>query len=314
MRVAIQMDPIGSINPKSDTTLLLGAEACARGYEVYYYTPEKLHWKNGVKADAHRITLRMDEKNYHELGEIHNLNLSTMDVILLRQDPPFDMGYMTTTYLLERLNKTLVVNDPFHVRNNVEKLFPLQFPEFIPPTLVTSQADDIKTFYKEHGDIVIKPLYGFGGHSIFRIGKDGTNLNALTEMLSNNPREPLVAQKFLPEVATGERRIVMIHGKVEGVFGRIPADQEIRSNMRVGGTPAKAELTKRQRELCEALGPVLLEKGLLLAGVDMIGDYLTEINITSPTGLQALKKLYGATPEKTFWDGVRPHTMKPSSL
>ncbi len=306
LRVAIQMDPIGSIKPESDSTLLLGREAQTRGHELYYYTPDKLSWRDGnITAAAQRITFHADPAHYYDLGETLSLDLKTMDVVLLRQDPPFHMAYISTTYMLEQLHpKTLVVNNPASVRNHAEKLLPALFREFTPPTLVTADASEIAHFRAEHKDIVIKPLYGFGGHSVLRLKPGDDNFHALMEMLFAESKEPWVVQPFLPEVKSEERRIILIDGTFAGMIGRIPAEGEIRANMRIGGTPVKAELTKRQREICEALGPVLKEKGLIFAGIDVIGDWLTEINITSPTGLAPINRLYGKKLETDIWDAI----------
>ena len=306
LRVAIQMDPIGSIKPQSDSTLLLGLEAQRRGYKIYYYTPDRLSWRDGhITAAAHAITLYADPAHYYDLGEPLALDLKSVDVVLLRQDPPFDMAYISTTYILEQLHpKPLVVNHPASVRNHAEKLFPASFKQFAPPTLISADAHEIERFRKEHKDIVIKPLYGFGGHSVFRIGPKDDNFNALMEMIFATSKEPWVVQPFLPDVKTGERRIMLIDGKFAGVMGRIPAEGDIRSNMRVGGTPVKAELVGKQRDICEAIGPVLKEKGILFAGIDVIGDYLMEINITSPTGLVPMNKFYGKKLEAEIWDAI----------
>jgi glutathione synthase len=304
--VAIQMDPIGSIKPQSDSTLLLGLEAQKRGYDLYYYTPDKLTWRDGkITAAAHRITLHADQAHYYDLGEPLTLDLKTVNVVLLRQDPPFNMPYISTTYMLEELApKTLVVNHPSSVRNHAEKLFPASFHQFMPPTLVSADIGEISRFRKEHKDVVIKPLYGFGGHSVFRIGPDDQNFNALMEMIFSGNAEPWVVQPFLPEVKTGERRIILIDGKFGGIFARLPAEGDIRSNLRVGGTPSKAELTAKQHEICEALEPVLRKEGIIFAGIDVIGDWLTEINITSPTGLAAMYRLYGKKLEVSIWDAI----------
>jgi len=343
LRIAIQMDPIGSIKPGSDSTLLLGLEAQKRGHALYYYTPDKLSWHDGkITALAQPITLHADPEHYYDLGKTLTLDLKTVDVVLLRQDPPFNMAYISTTYILEQLmqipppaggrlgggqscssidavpnspppqpspcgggsKRPLVVNNPTSVRNHAEKLFPAQFHEFTPPTLVTADVKEIEHFRKSHKDIVIKPLYGFGGHSVFRVRADDNNFNALMEMIFSESKEPWVVQPFLPDVKTGERRIILIDGKFAGLIGRIPAEDDFRANMRVGGTPVKAELTQKQRKLCDALGPVLKEKGIFFAGIDVIGDYLTEINITSPTGIAPVNKLYGKNLAADFWDAV----------
>jgi len=306
LKIAIQMDPVAGINPRTDSTLLTGIEACKRGYEVYYYTPDKLAYYQGmITAAAQRITFFADPNHYYELGESMHLDLRTMDVVLLRQDPPFNMAYITTTHILEHLAPdTLVVNDPASVRNHPEKLFPLQFRQFMPPTLVTADLGEIEYFRKEHKDIIIKPLYGHGGRAVLRIKSDDDNLSTLMEMHRATSVEPLMIQPFLPEVKTEDRRIILIDGRVGGVMGRIPAEHEIRANFRVGGSPAKAELTSKQREICETLEPVLCEKGLIFVGLDVIGDYLTEINITSPTGLAQINKLYNTKLEADLWDAI----------
>lgn len=305
LRVAVQMDDIASINPKSDTTLALMHEAQARGYELWYYVPKNLRLQDGAPyASAQRISVKL-EQGYFHIDPPEDIALAEMNVVLMRQDPPFDLPYITATHLLELVHpKTRVVNDPFAVRNLPEKLFALHFPEFTPPTLISANADDIRAFHREQGEIVIKPLYGFGGHGVFHIGANGDNLEALIEMYFAQSREPLMIQRFLPEVGEGERRIIMIGGEYAGIFGRIPKSGDIRSNLRIGGTPVKAELTPRQRDIVEALGPVLCNNGIVLAGVDVIGDWLTEINITSPTGLRAMAALYGTNPQAQFWDKV----------
>lgn len=302
--LALQMDPLERIYPLSDSSILLGEEAQRRGYEVWHYTPDTLSLSaEGISAEVVPIRFSLDASPDWKTGEKQRRNLAEASVVLLRQDPPFDMDYITSTYLLEALPiTTRVLNNPFHVRNNPEKLFPLQFKAFCPPSCVTSSAQEIEHFHRQHRDIVIKPLYGHGGHGVFRLSENDPNAAALIEMLLLKRGEPLVAQLFLPEVETQERRIVLIGGEVAGVIARIPPQGEIRSNLRVGGKAAVAELTPRQAEICEALGPVLREKQLLLAGVDVIGDWLNEINITSPTGLRQLKSLYGTSPEKRFWD------------
>jgi len=306
IKVAIQMDPIGSINFKGDSTLRLGFEAQARGHELYYYTPNSLSLRGSdVIAHAYPIRLRNDPEHYYELAKPVLLDLRSMDVVLLRQDPPFNMPYITTTYMLERLMPdVLVVNNPMSVRNHPEKLFPMQFAQFMPPTLVSSDVNEIAKFRAEHKDIIIKPLYGFGGRAVLRVKADDDNFEALLEMQFSASDEPVVVQAFLPEVKTGDRRIILIDGKFGGAIGRIPAEGEIRANMRVGGTPVKAELTPKQKDICDALGPVLKEQGIMFAGIDVIGDWLTEINITSPTGLVPIEKLYGKNLAVDFWDAV----------
>lgn len=303
VRVAIQMDPIEFINPRSDSSLLLGLEAQRRGYELYYYTPDKLTYRHGkITAQGHRVTLYPEPKHYFDLGESLSIDLSSMDVVLLRQDPPFNMAYITTTHMLELLMpKTKVVNNPASVRNHPEKLFPIAFRQYMPITLITADIKEIERFYHEYKDIVVKPLYGYGGRDVLRFTQNDDLHAALEAQLAEN-REPVMVQPFLPEVKTGDRRIIMIGGKLGGVMGRIPAEHEFRANFRVGGSPAKAKLTPRQSEICDALGPALRDKGILFAGIDVIGDYLTEINITSPTGMVQMNALYGIKLEASFWD------------
>ena len=305
LNIAIQMDPLDSINPRTDSTLLLGLEAQARGHALWYYTPDKLSWREGsITAQAQRVTFYSDLTHYYDVGEASTLDLTTMDVVLLRQDPPFNMGYISTTYILERLlPKTLVVNHPTSVRDLPEKLFPALLPQFTPPTLITADIKEIESFRAEHKDIVIKPLYGHGGNGVARIQKHDENFHALVEMLVAG-KEPIVVQPFLPEVKTGDRRIILVDGEFAGVIGRIPAEGEIRANFRLGGTAAKAEMTKRQKEICEALAPELKKRGLIFAGIDVIGDWLTEVNITSPTGLTAINTMYGVKLETRIWDAI----------
>lgn len=306
LRIAVQMDPVAGINPRTDSTLLMGIEACKRGHELYYYTPDTLTYNAGrITAAAQRITFFPDPAAYYKLGDALTLDLRTMDVVLLRQDPPFNMTYITTTHILEMLQpEVLVVNDPASVRNHPEKLFPLALRSFMPPTLVTADLHEIEAFKDQHKDIIIKPLYGHGGRSVLRLKPDDDNLSTLMEMHLATSKEPLMIQPFLPEVKTGDRRIILIDGKVSGVMGRIPAEHEIRANFRVGGSPAKAELTPKQRNICETLGPLLKAKGLVFSGLDVIGDYLTEINITSPTGLVQMNKLNGTKLEADLWDAI----------
>lgn len=306
LRIAIQMDAIESINPKSDSTLLLGIEACRRGYEVFYYTPDKLTYHDGkITARAYPIQFFDDVSNYYKLGDEFVLDLRSVAVVLLRQDPPFDMNYLTTTYILEMLAPdVLVVNDPASVRNLPEKIFPTMFHKFMPPTLISADELEIKEFFMEHKDIILKPLYGHGGRAILHLKDGDDNFKPLLEMIFTANREPIIAQKFLPEVKTEDRRIILANGEVVGVLGRIPEQGEIRANLRVGGLGAKAELTIKQQEICEALRQPLKEKGLIFVGLDVIGDYLTEINITSPTGLRPINKLHGVQLERNIWDAI----------
>jgi len=306
LHIAIQMDPLESINPTHDTTLRIGLEAQTRGHALWHYTPDQLSWREGkITAEAQRVTFFAGEERYHEFTEKTLLDLNEMDVVLLRQDPPFNMAYITTTYLLERLQpKTLVVNNPASVRDWPEKWLPVLFKEFMPPTLVSADVKAIEDFRRAHKDIVVKPFYGFGGHDVFRIPPEEKNAATLIAKALPKTKEPVMVQKFLPEVKDQDRRILIIDGEVAGIFGRIPTEGDIRANIRLGGTPVKAEITPRQRQICDALAPVLKEKGLLLAGIDVIGNFLTEVNITSPTGFAAANRLYSTKLEKKFWDAV----------
>lgn len=305
--VAIQMDPIGGINPAGDSTLVLGLEAQARGYSLFYYTPDTLSYDEGsVVARGHFITLKDSLTDYYTLGEAHVLPLAETSAVLLRQDPPFDMSYITNTLLLERAAQdTLVVNDPASVRNCPEKWYANAFPEFVAPTLVSSDPEAIAVFRARHRDIVIKPLHGHGGHGVFHLKEQDGNFEAVVEHLLNMPRPvAIVAQKFIPAVKDGDLRVILADGAVAGVIRRIPAKGEIRSNLRVGGTAAAAELSPRQRMICEALEPELKSRGIVFAGIDLIGDYLTEINITSPTGLRSVRAVSGVQPEKAIWNAI----------
>jgi glutathione synthase len=304
--IAVQMDPIGSINPKTDSTLAMMVEAVKRGHRLLYYTPDKLSYSDGVVfATMQPLEVFDDVSHYYELGEAQLVDLSKVDVVLLRQDPPYDMTYLSTTYLLSMLPPhVLVVNDPTAVRNLPEKIFPTLFAQFMPPTLISADKDQIRRFHELHGDIVIKPLYGYGGRAVLRIQPDDVNFEALLEMQFSTSKEPIMAQAFLPEVTTGDRRILLIDGEVEGIFGRTPQHGDIRANMRVGGVPEKAVLTEKQRIICDALRQPLKDQGLLFVGLDVIGDYLTEINITSPTGLRAYTALHGEKLERKLWDVI----------
>ena len=305
-RVALQMDPLESINPRTDTTLLLGVEAIRRGYEVYTYAPSQLSFKEGkAVARARKVDLRLADKDYFTAQPVAQVDLTEMQVILVRQDPPFDMAYLTTTYILETLkNKVKVVNDPFHIRNNPEKWLILQYPHLTVPTLISSDSYALQAFRKEHKNIVIKPLFGHGGYGVFHIRKDDPNFLSFLEFNFMRSNEPLVAQPFIKEVAQDEKRIVIIDGQIMPVMNRVPPEGEIRSNLRAGGIGKKIELTTKQRGRVEELLPALKERGFLLTGLDMIGDYITEINITSPTGLRWINAAYGVNCERVFWDAV----------
>jgi glutathione synthase len=304
--VAIQMDPVESIKPQSDTTLLLALEAIERGYATVCYHPSDLTFRNGeVTAKVRPVEFRATLQDYYTAGDYTTMNLREAKVILMRQDPPFDMAYITATYILETLKRdVLVVNDPYHVRNAPEKLFMFQFPQFVPPTLITRSVEAIEAFVEEHSDIVIKPLYGYAGISVFRIKKGDSNLHALLEMFFGTSKEPIIAQRFLPEIAKYDKRVIVIDGKVTAVLGRVPAEGDIRANMRAGGTGMKVEPTARDLLIGETVGAELAKRGIVLAGLDVIGDYLTEINVTCPTGLVKSNAIYGLKQQATVWDAI----------
>lgn len=305
--VAIQMDPLESIHPKGDSSLALGVEAIRRGYRVFCYQPQNLsHHQDGkLTARGHFVKLFENPAHYFEYEEEATLDLRQADVVLLRQDPPFNMAYITTTHLLESLMPdTLVVNDPGSVRNCPEKWFTHLFPSFLPPTIISADPVALNEFRAEHGEVIVKPLYGHGGNAIFHIQDGDNNFHSLLEWMLNLSKEPLIVQKFLPQVTKGDIRAILIDGKLEAAFNRIPASGEIRSNLRAGGRAEKVTLSARQHEICEALGPELKSRGLLFTGIDLIGDYLTEINVTSPTGLRPVTELYGLHLERTIWDAI----------
>ena len=306
LNVAIQMDHVSTIDIDGDSTFVLGLEAERRGYTVWHYTPRELVFRDRkVMAHAQPMKLRREKGNHFSLGVAEMLDLSTIDVVLLRQDPPFDMSYITTTHILEHIHpRTLVVNDPASVRNAPEKLFVTHFDNVMPPTLISADPRAIRAFWNEHKDIILKPLFGNGGSGVFRVRPDDENFNSLLEMFSQRSREPVIAQRYLPEVRKGDKRIILIDGKPAGVINRVPAEGESRSNMHVGGTAVKDTLTRRDRELCETIGPELSRRGLLFVGIDVIGDYLTEINVTSPTGLQQINRFDGVSLEAQIWDCI----------
>ena len=306
MRVAIQMDPIGPIDIDADSTFRLAEEAQARGAELFYYTPDKLALDGGrVVARGWPLTVRREKGNHFSLGEETVLDLAETDVVWLRQDPPFDMGYITTTHLLDQLQgQTLVVNDPFWVRNYPEKLLVLQFPDLTPPTTIARDLDTLRAFRARHGDMILKPLYGNGGAGVFRLTPDDRNLVSLHEMFTGMSREPLIAQKFVPDVSNGDKRIILVDGEAVGAINRVPPEGETRSNLHIGGRAEKIGLTARDREICERIGPLLREKGQVFVGIDVIGDYLTEINVTSPTGIQELERFDGTNVAGAIWDAI----------
>ena len=306
LAVAIQMDDIGPIDINADSTFALAEEAQARGHRLYHYLVGDLSLKSGrVTAQARSLEVRREVGNHATLGAMEELDLATMDVILMRQDPPFDMAYITATHILEHIHpKTLVVNDPASVRNAPEKLSVTHFPDLMPPTLITANADEIKAFRAEHKDIIIKPLFGNGGVGVFHIKPDDENLSSLIEMFAAQSREPIIAQGYLPAVREGDKRIILVDGEAVGAINRVPADGEARSNMHVGGTPLKSILTARDQEICDAIGPTLREQGLIFVGIDVIGDYMTEINVTSPTGIQECDRFDGTNLSASIWDAI----------
>ncbi len=306
LAVAIQMDPIERIDIAGDSTFALALEAQARGHELYYYGPRDLSLRDSkVQARVRRLQVRNVRGNHFALGDLLAYRLSDADVVLMRQDPPFDMAYITATHVLERIHpSTLVVNDPFHVRNAPEKLFVMQFEGLMPPTLVTSDREEIRAFRDEYRDIVLKPLYGNGGAGVFRLKPDDENLNALLEMFTVFYREPVVVQRYVPEVRKGDKRIILVEGEPIGAINRVPAPGEARSNMHVGGRAEPVDLSSRDRVICKTIGPELRRRGLIFAGIDVIGDYLTEINVTSPTGIQEVKRFGGADGAVLIWDAI----------
>jgi len=306
LTVALQMDPIESININADSTFVLALEAQRRGHKLYHYLPRKLSFREGrVTARARALTVRREVGRHFDLGPEEEMDLRTMNVVLMRQDPPFDMAYITATHILEHIHpKTLVVNDPVHVRNAPEKLFVTHFDGVMPPTLISADVEDIRAFRRDHKDIIVKPLYGNGGAGVFHIRPDDENLGALLEMFTTTWREPVIVQRYVPEVRKGDKRIILVDGKPKGAINRVPADGEARSNMHVGGRPEKTLLTRREQEICEIIGPALKERGLIFVGIDVIGDYLTEINVTSPTGIQEINRFNETRLEADIWDAI----------
>jgi glutathione synthase len=307
LRVAVQMDPIETINIDADSTFALMMEAQARGHALWHYHVRDLALRGGrVTAWARPVTVQRVKGNHFALGSEEELDLGDgADVVLMRQDPPFDMGYITATHILEHIHpKTLVVNDPAEVRNAPEKLFVTHFPDLMPTTLVTADRRRIAAFREEHGDIIIKPLFGNGGAGVFHLRPDDPNMNSLVEMFTERSREPLMVQKYVPAVRQGDKRIILVDGIAMGALNRVPAAGEARSNMHVGGRPEPTTLTDREREICAAIGPELKKRGMIFVGIDVIGGYLTEINVTSPTGLQEIGRFDGVHLEKAIWDAI----------
>jgi glutathione synthase len=300
------MDPIERINIRGDSTFALLLEAQARAFNLSYYTPDRLSLRDGkVLTTVHPLVVRDIPGDHFTLGEPRQAELSSFDVVLLRQDPPFDLAYITSTHMLERVQpKTLVVNDPAQVRNAPEKVFVTEFPDLMPPTLVTRDLAAIKAFRAEHGDIVMKPLYGKGGEAVFLLSREDLNFGSLYDLFAATFREPWVVQKFLPAVKEGDKRIILVDGEFAGAVNRVPAADDLRSNMVRGGLPKATDLTDREREICKRLGPALRERGLLFVGIDVIGNYLTEINVTSPTGIRAVKNFGGPDIAALIWDKI----------
>ena len=306
LKVAIQMDPIGPINIDADSSYRLAEEAQARGHSLFYYTPDRLAYQEGrVTARGWPLTVRRVRGDHYTLGEETEVDLAEMDVVWLRQDPPFDMSYITSTHLLDMLAPgTLVVNDPFWVRNYPEKLLVLRFNDLTPPTAIARDLGTLRAFRARHGDIILKPLYGNGGAGVFKLDKADRNLASLHEMFSGISREPLIVQKFLPAVSSGDKRVILVDGEPVGAINRVPAEGETRSNLHVGGRAEKVALTERDREICARIGPLLREKGQIFVGIDVIGDWLTEINVTSPTGIQELERFDGVNIAARVWEAI----------
>ena len=306
LNVAVQMDPIERINIRGDSTFALLLEAQARGHDIAYYTPDRLALRGGeVFAAVQPLAVRDSEGDHFKLGEPARVELARFDVILLRQDPPFDLAYITTTHLLERLRRTtLVVNEPGAVRDAPEKMFVMEFPDLMPPTLITRDLAEIKAFRSEHGDIVMKPLYGKGGEAVFRLAREDLNFGSLYDLFAVTFREQWVVQKFLPAVRNGDKRIILVDGEFAGAVNRVPAPDDLRSNMVRGGTPRETDLTVREREICTRIGPALRERELLFVGIDVIDGYLTEINVTSPTGIRSVKNFGGPDIAAMIWDHI----------
>jgi glutathione synthase len=306
LKIAIQMDPIDAIDISADSSFRIAEEAQARGHSLFYYTPDMLAYQQGrVTAKGWPLTVQREVGNHFTLGDFQEVDLSDFDVVWLRQDPPFDMSYITTTHILEMIHPdTLVVNDPNWVRNYPEKLLVLQFHDLTPPTTIARDLDTLKAFKAQHGDIILKPLYGNGGAGVFRLDENDRNLNSLHELFAGINREPLIAQKFLPDVAKGDKRVILIEGEAVGAINRVPAKGETRSNMHVGGRPEKIGLSDRDLEICARIGPLLREKGQIFVGIDVIGGNLTEINLTSPTGIQELELFDGINVAALIWEAI----------
>ncbi|WP_170333434.1 glutathione synthase [Ruegeria arenilitoris] len=306
MKIAFQMDPIGAVDINADSSFRLAEEAQARGHTLFFYGPDQLAYQEGrITARGHDMKVQRVAGNPAELRPEREVDLAEFDVIWLRQDPPFDMHYITSTHLLDRLKgQALVVNDPFWVRNYPEKLLVLDFPDLTPPTTIARDLQTIKAFKEKHGDVILKPLYGNGGAGVFRLDANDRNLTSLHELFTGFSREPLIVQKFLPDVSNGDKRVILVDGEPVGAINRVPAKGETRSNMHVGGRPEKIGLSERDLEICAAIGPLLKEKGQVFVGIDVIGDYLTEINVTSPTGIQELERFDGKNIAEKIWQAI----------
>ncbi|WP_165215985.1 glutathione synthase [Affinirhizobium pseudoryzae] len=305
-KVAFQMDHVSGINIAGDSTFAMALEAQARGYALYHYTPDRLTMRDGrIFAAVEEMTVRDEKGSHFTLGERERVDLASMDVVMLRQDPPFDMAYITSTHLLERLQpQTLVVNDPAWVRNSPEKIFVTEFADLMPPTLITRDIGEIARFRDELGDIILKPLYGNGGAGVFHSARDDRNFSSLLEMFGQMYREPFIAQGYLRAVRKGDKRILLVDGEPVGAINRVPAEHDARSNMHVGGRAEATELTAREQEICARISPALRERGFLFVGIDVIGDFMTEINVTSPTGIREVKKFGGADVAALLWDAI----------
>ena len=306
LAVAIQMDPLEAVNIDGDSSFALALEAQKRGHGLYHYLPRQLSYRQGrIVATARPFEVRRERGNHVSMGAPETIDLATLDVVLMRQDPPFNLAYISATHLLDRVHpQTLVVNDPHHVRNAPEKLFVTQFAELMPPTLITYDLEEIKAFRREYGDTIVKPIYGNGGAGVFHLKPGDTNLGSLVELFATYLNEPLMVQRYVPEIRQGDKRIILIDGKPAGALNRVPAAEETRANLHVGGRAEKAILSKRDHEICEMIGPTLQERGLIFVGIDVIGDYLTEINVTSPTGLQEIDRFDEVNLEGRIWDVI----------
>ena len=306
MKIAFQMDPIQSVDINADSSFRLAEEAQARGHELFFYSPDQLAYDEGrIVAKGHAFTVQRVQGDHVAMEPIEQVDLAEFDVIWLRQDPPFDMHYITSTYLLDRLKgHTLVVNDPFWVRNYPEKLLVLDFPDLTPPTMIAHDLETIKDFKARYGDVILKPLYGNGGAGVFRLDANDRNLTSLHELFMSASREPLIVQQFLPDVSAGDKRVILVDGEPVGAINRVPAAGETRSNLHVGGRPEKIGLSERDLEICARIGPLLKEKGQVFVGIDVIGQFLTEINVTSPTGIQELERFDGVNIAEKIWQAI----------